>query len=177
MIKNKKSLLLILLLGFITPVVCAVISPLLAGRLAWAIALAVLIWGFLKKKMAKAVAFMIGVVMCHVVAVVFILAGPAISDYIHRTKFESSVWKEAKEKNGAIRVWMVDDLLSRHTLVGKTREEITAMLGAPTKTDAFSGFDAIYWLGPERGFISIDSEWLGIRFKDDVAVEAQILRD
>jgi hypothetical protein len=35
----------------------------------------------------------------------------------------------------------------------------------------------VYWLGPERGFISIDSEWLGIKFKDNVVIEVEILRD
>jgi outer membrane protein assembly factor BamE (lipoprotein component of BamABCDE complex) len=49
-------------------------------------------------------------------------------------------------------------------LLGKTRSEIETMLGAPTQTDKFRDYDLVYWLGDERGYMSIDSEWLAMRF-------------
>ena len=64
---------------------------------------------------------------------------------------------------GAIRGCLVDDLLRREHLRGKTRAEIVALLGEPPKTDYFRDYDLVYWLGPERSLMSIDSEWLVFR--------------
>jgi outer membrane protein assembly factor BamE (lipoprotein component of BamABCDE complex) len=55
---------------------------------------------------------------------------------------------------------MADRLVTRGTLLGKTREEVVELLGAPPSTEYFANWDLVYWLGPERGFIRIDSEWL-----------------
>lgn len=72
---------------------------------------------------------------------------------------------------------MVDDLLRRYKLVGMTRTEIEQLLGKPPSTQYFPSYDYVYWLGPERGFISIDSEWLCVKFKNDKVIEARICRD
>lgn len=46
------------------------------------------------------------------------------------------------------------------------------LLGDETNTDYFKEVNNIvYYLGDERGFISIDSEWLVIMFDNDVVVE------
>jgi len=37
--------------------------------------------------------------------------------------------------------------------------------------------DYVYWLGPERGLFSIDSEWLVLKFKDNVVTRAAVLTD
>ncbi len=58
-----------------------------------------------------------------------------------------------------------------------TKTEIDESLGVPPETNYFREYDYVYWLGPERGFMSIDSEWLGIRFENDVVLEARLLRD
>jgi outer membrane protein assembly factor BamE (lipoprotein component of BamABCDE complex) len=55
---------------------------------------------------------------------------------------------------------MADGLLRSEVLSGKSRSEVEALLGPPTVTDKFMGSGLVYWLGPERGFIRIDSEWL-----------------
>lgn len=59
---------------------------------------------------------------------------------------------------------MVDDLLKNHNFHGNTRQEIEALLGPPTTTDKFPEWDLIYWLGPERGSLPLDSEWLAFKF-------------
>ena len=41
------------------------------------------------------------------------------------------------------------------------------MLGEPPKTNYFSDWDVVYWLGPERGLAGIDSEWLIVRIGED----------
>ncbi len=58
---------------------------------------------------------------------------------------------------------MVDDLLRQNRLVGITRTEVVALLGTPAQTGYFREYDLVYWLGPERGLFSIDSEWLVMR--------------
>ncbi len=47
-----------------------------------------------------------------------------------------------------------------------TREQVSAIIGEPDKTGYFKNWDMVYWLGPERGFISIDSEWLVFRLDE-----------
>ncbi len=73
---------------------------------------------------------------------------------------------------------MADGLVASGALVGKTRDDIANMLGPPTSTDKFRHYDLVYWLGPERGFFAIDSEWLVVSFGTTGTVrEARIVRD
>mgnify|MGYP000489447428 CR=1 FL=1 len=73
---------------------------------------------------------------------------------------------------------MVDDLLSRHNFRGMTREQTVAILGEPDKTEYFRDWDMVYWLGPERGFMSIDSEWLVFQLDGQQKVtDYKIVRD
>jgi hypothetical protein len=61
---------------------------------------------------------------------------------------------------------MVNDLLKRRNFNGFACEQVTALLGHPDRTNFMGGAqyrqdaDVAYWLGPERGLVSIDSEWL-----------------
>jgi hypothetical protein len=73
---------------------------------------------------------------------------------------------------------MVDDLLRKHPLIGKSRVEVEKLIGIPPPTEYFRSYDLVYWLGPERSFFGIDSEWLGVRFDSNQrVVEATLLRD
>jgi hypothetical protein len=73
---------------------------------------------------------------------------------------------------------MADGLLRSEVLLGKSRSEIEAMFGPPTSTDKFRDSGLVYWLGPERGFISIDSEWLTLNFDQAGKVrDARIVTD
>lgn len=92
------------------------------------------------------------------------------------TRFDSAKW-HAQSGYDPIRLEMVDDLMRRHRLVGMSRENLDELLGVPPDTAYSASFDYVYWLGPERGFISIDSEWLCLKFSDDVVVDARITRD
>ena len=82
----------------------------------------------------------------------------------HR-KFQRSVWLYSSATYGTLQLrgCMVDDLRRRHSLRGRTRAEVVALLGEPRRTGYFDEYDLVYWLGPERSAISIDSEWLAIR--------------
>lgn len=95
--------------------------------------------------------------------------------------FDAALWREGEKASfGAddTRARMADGLLESHILIGKSRSDVVAMLGPPTTTGYFREFDLVYWLGAERGFIRIDSEWLVLRLdKSGTVSEARIVRD
>ncbi|MDX1987604.1 MAG: hypothetical protein SFV17_13030 [Candidatus Obscuribacter sp.] len=94
--------------------------------------------------------------------------------------FNSKVWKaglESETSTEPVRLDMVDDLLARHRLIGASRTEIEQLLGKPPKTIHFSEYEYVYWLGPERRFLSMDSEWLCLKFSNNQVIEARILAD
>lgn len=134
----------------------------------------------LKRNFARSISFFIGLALVYVSFIGYILLGPAVSDYTHRTQFDSASWKNEQlvdNWENPIRLRMVDDLLKKHELVSMSKNQIDELLGVPKPTGYFSDYDYVYWLGPERGFISIDSEWLGIKFQNNIVIEARILRD
>ena len=90
--------------------------------------------------------------------------------------FDSDAWKSVAG-NDPSRLAMVDDLLARRELVGMTRAAVDELLAVRPATGYFADFDYVYWLGPERGFMSIDSEWLCLDFDDDIVVKATLMRD
>ncbi len=85
----------------------------------------------------------------------------------NHTTFSTAEWMRLADPpaGGPDRACIVDDLLSRQLLRGRTRLEVNALLGPPApgeKPDA--GYEAIYYLGPERGPFGIDSQWLQLAF-------------
>lgn len=92
--------------------------------------------------------------------------------------FERSVWQQGEITSDGQRLRVADGLLRSEVLLGKSKAEIEAMLGPPTATDKFRDSGLAYWLGPERGFISIDGEWLTVDFDQTGRVrEARIVSD
>jgi len=148
------------------------------GALPWLIAATLLIFAIVRRRATPIVAYAAGFVAVLVFLASSMALTPALRDYASRTSFDSAAWKA---ENGpgprGARVHMVDDLLRQRKLVGMTRREINGLLGVPPPTPYFADYEYVYWLGPERGFISIDSEWLAITFRNDVAVAAKVLRD
>ena len=75
------------------------------------------------------------------------------------------------------RVYMVDDLITTYDLKGKTKSEVMTLLGPPTDTEYFKNDkNIVYYLGNERGIISIDSEWLVIDFDNRDKVKDYVVR-
>ncbi|MED4531245.1 outer membrane protein assembly factor BamE domain-containing protein [Metabacillus fastidiosus] len=86
----------------------------------------------------------------------------------YKSMFTTEKWLN----NISGRVYMVDDLLNDYDLNGKTKKEVTNLLGTPTETEYFkTENNIVYYLGDERGLISIDSEWLVIEFDDNEKVK------
>lgn len=97
-----------------------------------------------------------------------------------RERFNQRVWQDTAQVYTPLapRGCMVDDLLATWPLVGRDSAFVLNLLGRPQSTPYFRNYDLVYWLGPERGLMSIDSEWLVVRF--DVAgrvSEARIVTD
>jgi hypothetical protein len=76
--------------------------------------------------------------------------------------FDRSQWMDTAMVRGklAVRGCMVDDLLDRHELRGMTRAQVVALIGEPDTTRDLPDYDLVYWLGPQRGLIGTDSEYL-----------------
>ena len=83
-----------------------------------------------------------------------------------RHRFSREKWLQDPEN----RTRIVDDLLAHYELVGMTGEEVLALLGDhDNEAGYFQQEERLdYWLGPERGFMRIDSEWLILDFADEV---------
>lgn len=123
--------------------------------------------------------------------VAFVLTSPALffagslaldsaKERLHRLDFDSSRWQSRAEVESAdpVRIRMVDDLLGRYDLEGMGRAEVVELLGETDDTRYFREYDFVYWLGPERGFMSIDSEWLVVRLDANGRVnECRVVRD
>jgi outer membrane protein assembly factor BamE (lipoprotein component of BamABCDE complex) len=98
---------------------------------------------------------------------VLVLFAPAfyllINMGINHSKFEFT--KEKWLSQNENRIYLVDDMMHEFNLVGKSKTEVINFLGEPTDTEYFKTPDnVVYYLGPERGPFSIDSEWLVIIF-------------
>ena len=93
--------------------------------------------------------------------------------------FDRAVWNsEAEGIDDFRRHRMADWLLKKQRLLGKSRAEIISMLGDPTETSHFPEYDLVYVLGHERGWMSIDSEWLLMKLDGSGKVSvAEIGRD
>ena len=92
--------------------------------------------------------------------------------------FDSASWKASLTSDSLdpIRLRMVDDLLHRHRLHGMTREEVVSLLGTPPETNYFHDYDFVYWLGSERGYLGLNSDWwLKIKFGRDGRVSKTAL--
>jgi hypothetical protein len=93
--------------------------------------------------------------------------------------FDRAVWNaEAEGIDDYRRHRMADGLLQRRLLIGMSRAEIVSMLGEPTVTSHFREYDLVYVLGNERGWLSIDSEWLLMKLDGNGRVSlAELGRD
>ena len=97
--------------------------------------------------------------------------------WVHEQQSDFSIVKWEAEPYE--RVWMVDDLLTQYDFVGMDVSSLEAILGKDTDTSYFEApRRLVYYLGDERGFISIDSEWLVFDVSEEgIVTNVNILRD
>lgn len=95
--------------------------------------------------------------------------------YRYQHSFHSDRWLNEPSK----RTDMIDDLLQNHEIVGLTETEVLSLLGP--HDNAQGVFDAddryVYYLGPERGLFSVDSEWLLIDFINGIVSDYSLATD
>ena len=80
--------------------------------------------------------------------------------------FDAAAWHSADALDTNPRSRMADRLLAENALLGLTRAEVIVMLGDP-ETGYCRDWDMAYRLGPERGLIALDDEWLVLRLSGD----------
>lgn len=116
-------------------------------------------------------------IIIYIALVCFLLLVPKLRSHVERVTFDSSQWKAHLVGRDPIKLKMVDDLLSKHQLIGMSVNNIEELLGKPPQTNHFKDYDYVYWLGLERSAFGIDSEWLAVKFEEGVVVRVKILRD
>jgi hypothetical protein len=118
--------------------------------------------------------------LCTLVAA-YVIVVPSVEDYRHRLPFDSVAWKTRAADAGhqwPTRLRMVDDLLKQRRLDRLTREQVVELLGPVDQTARWREWDLVYYLGPERSPLAIDSEWLVIRLDAGRKVSTfQVVRD
>ncbi len=109
------------------------------------------------------------VALVSVSLLVFLLLINTMGNHFVEKEFSSSIWKADKES----RIEMIDDLVSKKIIDDLPVWQTITLLGMPEEDCYFyqSGHDMLYYLGPERSYFSIDSEFLLIWLNDDNFVE------
>jgi len=87
-----------------------------------------------------------------------------MSGYLPFQLFNSQRWQQVERSDDYTRLRMIEPLMRSGRIDGATRSEVISLLGHPDDTNYFRDWDFVYWLGPERSLLSLDSEWLVIRF-------------
>jgi hypothetical protein len=84
-------------------------------------------------------------------------------------EFDHAKWVDEDNASKAPypRQQMISSLTKTKLKPGVLMKDVTVMLGESTKTNKFTNHGLVYWIGPEKGQISIDSQWLVIDFDSD----------
>ena len=95
-------------------------------------------------------------------------------------QFDRAVWVDEAQVYGddPVRVRMLRDVKANILKKGMARDDVVGLLGPKTDTPKFSKHGLVYYLGPESGAISVDSQWLVIDFDDaDKLVKFEVVTD
>jgi hypothetical protein len=149
----------------------------------WVILFFVLIARIKKGPQIKIGYYFLGTALPIVLLFGHLVLRPSFDNYMNQENFDAVVWRNSDEVSEDF-MWphklrMVDSLIESNILDGLSREEVINLLGIPTSDfdPAYKIQDEIYYrLGPERGFMGIDSEWLLITFDDNEEVKKYWLR-
>lgn len=112
------------------------------------------------------------------IAAVLAIAYGFAADYLPVRPFDAARWRQVRTADDPVRLRMIDWLVRSGRLDRLTRPQVRELLGPPHGGPYFSEWDFVYRLGPERGLMSIDSEWLVLRIGSDGRVaEYRVVRD
>lgn len=145
----------------------------LIGWLPWLVFAVVLVLRSVKGPRIRVGFYFLGTLTPMVIFIAWMVLGPSLADLAHRRQFNAELWRSQGNSQPdpmwPPRLCMVDHLVSGGRLDGLTRSEVVELLGPPHYGSHLGGvtYDMNYYLGPERGFIRIDSEWLCIAFGEN----------
>jgi hypothetical protein len=152
-----------------------------ADWLPWVAALVVLAARLRLGARVRLLAYVAGALTPAALVLLFLFGTPVVEQARHARAFDPAAWRAnaGRETDWPARLEMVDDLLRRHELRGLARDSVLRLLGPGDGDKGPSErSDLVYWLGPERGLIRIDSERLIISFGPDGRVsETRLVRD
>ena len=148
------------------------------GWLPWIAFLGVLILRFVKGQRVRVVFYFLGTAAPLVLLIGWLFLGNSVANRVPHQKFGAEAWRNQEhvehDHMPSPRLCMVDHLMSSGQLDGLSSHQVIELLGPPhDKNFPFgaTSCDIHYYLGPERGFLGIDSEWLFITFGDDSTVD------
>lgn len=154
----------------------------LVGWLPWVIVALVLVLRMMKGARIRAGSYLLGTLAVPVVLIGWLVFGDTVAEWMHRQSFDAAAWRNQESTEHDVmwppRLCMVDDLMASGRLHGLTSNQVIELLGPPEPAGfpaGAAGSDIHYYLGPERGFFRIDSEWLFLKFGDDGKVSHQWL--
>ncbi|WP_420552249.1 hypothetical protein [Tenacibaculum aiptasiae] len=120
------------------------------------------------KTLKNIVKIVFGIGIIYILTVTFFVLKPNINDYLNRTEFNSTKWRNWKETESSFGVrWnMIHDLTENKNLQGKSKIEIKTLLGNPSNE---SETEFIYYLGLTGHGINTGS--LILKFEKEKVVE------
>lgn len=93
--------------------------------------------------------------------------------WLFEERFDSDNWKSQPE----MRYKMVDDIVEQKSLLGKTKEEVTVLLGEPSSRESIGKDIFLYYLGRPPSFFKAKREQLLVVFTDQKVVKVAITLD
>lgn len=150
--------------------------------LPWLAVFGVVVSRIVMGRQVRAGTYLLGTMVPPVLLVGWLFLGPVFEELAHLKRFDAEAWRSQDasdhDADWPPRLCMVDDLMRSGQLWGKTQMEVEALLGPPAPKGFRFGADSAdvhYYLGPERGFIRIDSELLLLNFGEDGKLSGQRL--
>lgn len=146
----------------------------LIGWMPWIALLVVLVLRFTNGRHFRFGFYFLGTATPLVLLYGWLFLGDSVAGFVHRQRFDADRWRNQGQADHD-RMWpprlcMVDNLMASGRLEGLNSNDVVELLGPPNdKSFPFGArsCDIHYYLGPERGFIRIDSEWLFITFDEN----------
>ena len=149
----------------------------------WVVVFLILIARIKKGPQVKIGFYFLGTVLPTVILLGHLVLRPSFDNYMNQENFDAVVWRNSDEVSEDF-MWphklkMADSLIESKILDGLNKKEVIRLLGTPTSdfSPEYKIQDEIYYrLGPERGLMRIDSEWLLITFDENEKVKKYWLR-
>ena len=135
------------------------------------------------KRIILAAIVVVGLLIAAFIAFTIISNNHCVSEIAKSLQpFDAKKWTEAGAKGASsaqqeYRISAIEDLLAHKNFKGQTKAQLIELLGEPTQTDKLPNYDMIYWLGPDRSCMRMDSEWLVFTLKNGQVESYSVIVD